>query len=122
MGRERDQYRHHAAEPARWSRRARPRGEVRGPWRTRYPDDLKEAATVSATGYVERIDLAEVLRGLLHRRERLRATLGNGALAIAAVREAFGLPVVQIDVEIDGQRIRGRVPLLFLGNNRYSVA
>ncbi|HEY8459819.1 MAG TPA: diacylglycerol kinase family protein, partial [Blastocatellia bacterium] len=101
----------------------------------RIPLDPREAVEVVCRGAIRRVDVGEV-NGLyfinnsslgvypdaVRVRERWRPWLGKWpALAIGALTVLRRFPVLKLGLDINGNRLRRRVPLLFVGNNAYSV-
>lgn len=99
------------------------------------PFDPREAVEVVCRGATRRVDVAEVngryfinnsclgvYPDAVRVRERWRPLLGKWpALAIGALTVLRRFPILKLGIDIDGRRLRRRVPLLFVGNNEYSV-
>jgi diacylglycerol kinase family enzyme len=99
------------------------------------PLDPREAVEVVCRGAIKRVDVGEVngryfinnsslgvYPDAVRIRERWRPLLGKWpALAIGAFTVLRRFPVLKLSLDIDGRRLRRRVPLLFVGNNAYSV-
>lgn len=101
------------------------------------PPDLAGAAAVIAAGNVRAIDLGEV-NGLtfvnnssiglypliVRRREGIRRRLGRGkwaAMAVAVVSVFRRFPLVHVTLQLGGEKLRCKTPLVFVGNNRYVI-
>ncbi|MGZ5269595.1 MAG: diacylglycerol/lipid kinase family protein [Ramlibacter sp.] len=101
------------------------------------PLDLEAAIDVLAAGHAIGVDVGEVNGrtfvnnssiGLYPRivldRERQRREARRGkwtALVRACLHAALRYPVLQVEVEVAGQRLERRSPFVFIGNNRYHV-
>ncbi len=101
------------------------------------PLDLEAAAQTLFTGQIARVDVAEVNGrifinnssvGFYPRivRERERQQRGGrakwAALAIATAAVFRRSRTLDVELEVDGQRLAFRTPLVFVGNNRYEVS
>ncbi len=101
----------------------------------RIPLDPREAVEVICRGAIKRVDVGEVngryfinnsslgvYPAAVRVRERWRPRVGKWpALLIGALTVLRRFPVLKLGLEVDGERVRRRVPLLFVGNNDYSV-
>jgi diacylglycerol kinase family enzyme len=99
------------------------------------PLSLEEAVAVICRGAVRPVDVGEVngrcfinnsslgvYPEAVRVRERWRPLVGKWpALAIGALAVLRRLPALRLDLDFDGARARRRVPLLYVGNNEYSV-
>lgn len=99
------------------------------------PLDPRGAVEVVCRGAIKQVDVGEVngfyfinnsslgvYPEMVRVRERWRPLLGKWpALAIGALTMLRRFPVLKLGLDIDGQRRRRRVPLVFVGNNAYSV-
>ncbi|HEY9436110.1 MAG TPA: diacylglycerol kinase family protein [Blastocatellia bacterium] len=99
------------------------------------PLDPRAAVEVVCRGAIKRVDVGEVngryfinnsslgvYPDAVRVRERWRPLLGKWpALAIGALTVLRRFPTLKLSLDIDGRRLRRRVPLLFVGNNAYSV-
>ncbi|HEY6400177.1 MAG TPA: diacylglycerol kinase family protein [Blastocatellia bacterium] len=99
------------------------------------PLDLRDAVKVVCRGAIKRVDVGEVngfyfinnsslgvYPEMARVRERWRPLLGKWlALAVGAIAMLRRFPALNLSLDIDGWRLRRRVPLLFVGNNAYSV-
>ncbi|HSU66392.1 MAG TPA: diacylglycerol kinase family protein [Tepidisphaeraceae bacterium] len=101
------------------------------------PSDLREAARVIARGNTRRVDMGDVngriflnncsiglYPRMVRRRESQRQRLGRGkwyAMAVAALSLFRRYPLVHLTLEVEGQIIRCKTPLVFIGNNRYET-
>ncbi|MGH9845090.1 MAG: diacylglycerol/lipid kinase family protein [Blastocatellia bacterium] len=99
------------------------------------PLDPREAVEVICRGAIKQVDVGEV-NGLhfinnsslgvypeaVRVRERWRPLVGKWpALLIGALTVLRRFPILRLDLEVEGARVRRRVPLLYVGNNEYSV-
>ena len=99
------------------------------------PLDPRGAVEVVCRGAIKQVDVGEVngfyfinnsslgvYPEMARVRERWRPLLGKWpALAIGALTMLRRFPSLKLSLDIDGRRRRRRVPLLFMGNNVYSV-
>jgi YegS/Rv2252/BmrU family lipid kinase len=99
------------------------------------PLDLSQAVEVICRGAIKKVDVGEVNgRYFLNNsslgvypqvvavRERWRPVLGKWpAVVIGTMAVLRRFPLLKLRIEIDGKVIRRRAPLLFIGNNEYSV-
>lgn len=99
------------------------------------PLDPRAAIEVVCRGAIKRVDVGEVngfyfinnsslgiYPEVTRIRERWRPLLGKWpAFAIGALAMLRRFPALALRLDIDGRRLRRRVPLLFVGNNSYSV-
>jgi len=101
------------------------------------PLDLEAAIEVLGSGHAIAVDVGEVNGrtfinnssiGLYPRivldRERQRREARRGkwtALLRACLHAALRYPVLEVEVEVAGERLQRRSPFVFIGNNRYHV-
>jgi len=99
------------------------------------PLDPHEAVEVICRGAIRRVDVGEVngrcfinnsslgvYPEAVRVRERWQPLVGKWpALVIGALTVLRRFPVLRLDLEVNGARVRRRVPLLYIGNNDYSV-
>jgi diacylglycerol kinase family enzyme len=99
------------------------------------PLDLRDAVEVVCRGAIKRVDVGEVngfyfinnsslgvYPEMARVRERWRPMLGKWlALVVGAIAMLRRFPALNLSLDIDGWRLRRRVPMLFVGNNAYSV-
>jgi diacylglycerol kinase family enzyme len=99
------------------------------------PLGAREAVEVVCRGAIKRVDVGEVngryfinnsslgvYPEAVRVRERWRPLVGKWpALAIGALTVLRRFPVLKLALDMDGKRVRRRVPLLFVGNNVYSA-
>ena len=101
----------------------------------RIPLSAREAVEVICRGAIKRVDVGEVngryfinnsslgvYPEAVRVRERWRPLIGKWpALAVGALTVLRRFPVLKLALDMDGRRVRRRVPLLFVGNNAYSA-
>jgi diacylglycerol kinase family enzyme len=101
------------------------------------PLDLDDAARVIAGGFVRRIDVGEVngrtfvnnsvlglYTGVVRERDSQRKQMGRNrwvALGRAAVTAFRRFPMVEVEIESDGDSVRRTTPFVFIGNNDYEL-
>jgi len=99
------------------------------------PLDPREAVEVICHGAIKWVDVGEVngryfinnsslgvYPAAVRVRERWRPLVGKWpALAIGALTVLRRFPVLKLGLDVNGERLRRRAPLLFVGNNDYSV-
>lgn len=99
------------------------------------PFDPQEAVEIICRGAIKQVDVGEVngrcfinnsslgvYPEAVRVRERWRPLLGKWpALVIGSLAVLRRFPILKLGLEIDGRRMRRRVPLLYIGNNEYSV-
>lgn len=99
------------------------------------PLDLSKAVEVICRGAIKKVDVGEVNgRYFLNNsslgvyphvvavRERWRPVLGKWpAFVIGTLAMLRRFPLLRLHLEIDGEIFKRRAPLLFIGNNEYSV-
>ncbi|MGH9939456.1 MAG: diacylglycerol/lipid kinase family protein [Blastocatellia bacterium] len=99
------------------------------------PLDPREAVEVICHGAIKQVDVGEVngryfinnsslgvYPAAVRVRERWRPLVGKWpALAIGALAVLRRFPVLKLGLDMNGERLRRRAPLLFVGNNDYSV-
>jgi diacylglycerol kinase family enzyme len=102
------------------------------------PLEPEEAAKVVAAGHVRTVDVGEVNGRVfvnnssigayavaVTMRERLEEQHGYGkwvAMARAAISVFARLPVLTVHLQVDGEPVHVRTPLVLVGNNVYEVA
>ena len=99
------------------------------------PLALDEAVAATVFGRVKPIDVGfvndrsfvntatlGVYFDVVETRERWRPRVGKPLAMLIGVLHGFRHPpLLKLDVELDGRRIRARVPVLWAGNNRYAM-
>jgi diacylglycerol kinase family enzyme len=99
------------------------------------PLDPRGAVEVICRGAISQVDVGEVngryfinnsslgvYPEAVRVRERWRRLIGKWpALLVGAVAVLRRFPRLKLDLEIDGERVRRRTPMLFVGNNTYLV-
>jgi diacylglycerol kinase family enzyme len=101
------------------------------------PLDLETAVRTLFTGRIDCVDVAEVNGRVFvnnssigiypqiareRNRERHRGHRGWSALARAAAQLIRRSPMLHVEIDIDhGRRLSSQTPIVFVGNNRYSI-